>query len=334
IGSRLAMFLIVVTAIVFVFFVLFLKRQSKFKRDLTAKHILITGGSKGIGKAIAIECFKNGANLSLFARNERELQSAKQEIEKHAINEQQCVHYYAIDVSADYENVKQTVAKCEQHLGPIHVLFNCVGNAVSHRFDETAIDDFKKMIEVNYLASVYCTKAVLASMKARREGRIVLFSSIAGLIGIYGFSAYSAAKFALTGFAQSLRMELKPFNISITVAFPPDTDTPGFAKEQETKPLETKLISEGGGLFSPELVAEQTLKDTFDGKFASTLGLESFAVKMSCSGMFPVDSVKELLLQIATLGIFRALSVCFLYSCDRIVRKHASAQSVPDKKSM
>lgn len=79
--------------------------------------------------------------------------------------------------------------------------------------------------------------------------------------GIFGYSAYASTKFALRGLAETLAMEVAPYNISVTLNLPPDTDTPGFAVEELTKPLETKLISEGGGPMAPEIVAEQLMLD-------------------------------------------------------------------------
>jgi 3-dehydrosphinganine reductase len=135
---------------------------------------------------------------------------------------------------------------------------------------------------VNYFGAAQFSHAVISGMKGRREGGIVFVSSQGGLCGIYGFAAYAASKFALRGLAESLAMEvtsintktslilnktitifslhkLKPYNLTVTVSFPPDTDTPGFAEENKNKPEETRLISETAGLFSPETVAKVLL---------------------------------------------------------------------------
>jgi short-subunit dehydrogenase len=81
----------------------------------------------------------------------------------------------------------------------------------------------QEMMKVNYLGAVYCTKAVVDSMKKRRFGRIIFVSSQAGQIGIFGYTGYSASKFALRGLAECLQMELKPYNIFVTLSYPPDT---------------------------------------------------------------------------------------------------------------
>ena len=96
-------------------------------------------------------------------------------------------------------------------------------------------------MNVNYMGSVYCTKSVVESMKRRRFGRIAYVSSQAGQIGIYGYTAYSATKFALRGFVEALQMELKPYNIFCTLSYPPDTDTPGLKEENIGKVQLTSL---------------------------------------------------------------------------------------------
>ena len=92
------------------------------------------------------------------------------------------------------------------------------------------------MMKTNYFGGVYCTKCVIDDMKKRRSGgRIVFVSSQAGQLGIFGFTAYSGSKFAIKGFCEALQMEVKPYNISVTIAYPPDTDTPGFKQENLIK---------------------------------------------------------------------------------------------------
>lgn len=98
-------------------------------------------------------------------------------------------------------------------------------------------------------------------MKKRNDGIIILTASQAALAGIYGLSIYSATKYALRGLAETIYMELKPYNISVTLSLPPDTDTPGFEKENVGKPAETILISESAGLFQPDVVAKKILED-------------------------------------------------------------------------
>lgn len=291
------------------------------KADISSFHILITGGSSGIGKSLAKEALYRGANVTLIARNQLRLEQAKEEIEQYAIDKQkQKVKIFSVDISKDYENVEAILQKAEEQLGPVDILFNCAGTSIAYKFEDIPIGDFKRMIDVNYIGSVYVTKAVLPCMKKRRKGIIVFVSSMAGLFGIYGYTAYSASKFALKGLAECLQMEVKPYNISITVAYPADTDTPGFIEEEKTKPLETRQISQVSSLLSPDIVAKCIFNDSLDGRFSSTIGIEGWLLSNLCCGMSPISSFSQMFIQILLLGPLRLMGIYFLKDFDKIIR--------------
>ncbi|KAF7245151.1 3-ketodihydrosphingosine reductase [Varanus komodoensis] len=221
----------------------------------------VTGGSSGIGKSIAIECFKQGAFITIIARNENRLMETKKEIEKFSVNDKQVVQSISVDVSKDGTNVARVLKQAQEKLGPVDMLINCAGTSVNAKFEDLDISKFEQLMAINYLGSIYPTRAVVTTMKERRMGRIVFVSSQAGQVGVFGYTAYSATKFALRGLAEALQMEVKPYNIYITVAYPPDTDTPGYAEENKHKVLETKLISEASSICQPDYVARIIVKD-------------------------------------------------------------------------
>jgi 3-dehydrosphinganine reductase len=99
------------------------------------------------------------------------------------------------------------------------------------------------MMEVNYFGTLYAMRAVVPAMISRRSGAIVAISSVAGMVGVFGYTAYSPAKFAVRGLMESLRQEMKPYNIAVSIVYPPDTDTPQLAYENQFKPAETARIS-------------------------------------------------------------------------------------------
>ncbi|KAI3374933.1 hypothetical protein L3Q82_021457 [Scortum barcoo] len=281
----------------------------------------VTGGSSGIGKSIAIECYRQGAFITLVARDETKLLQAKKEVEKFAINDKQVVLCISVDVSSDYSQVESVIKQAQEKLGPVDMLVNCAGTSISGKFEEVEVDRFKKLMEVNYLGSVYPTRAVITTMKERRMGRIMFVSSQAGQIGLFGYTAYSPSKFALRGLAESLQMEIKPYNIYVTVAYPPDTDTPGLAEENKTKPLETKLISETSGVCQPDQVAKIIVRDAVQGNFNSSVGPDGYMLSALTCGMSPVTSITEGLQQIVTMGLFRTIALFYLGSFDSIVRR-------------
>ncbi|XP_048363900.1 3-ketodihydrosphingosine reductase [Sphaerodactylus townsendi] len=289
--------------------------------SLSGAHVVVTGGSSGIGKSIAVECFKQGAFITLLARNESRLVEAKKEIEKYAVNDKQVVQCISVDVSKDCASVERVIKQAQDKLGPVDMLVNCAGTSVTGKFEELGISNFEELMSVNYLGSVYPARAVITTMKERRMGRIVFVSSQAGQVGLFGFTAYSATKFALRGLAEALQMEVKPYNVYITVAYPPDTDTPGFAEENKTKLLETRLISESSPVCKPEHVAKIIIKDSIQGKFSSSVGTDGHMLNVLTSGMSPMSSLAEALETVLCMGVFRIIGQYYIASFDSIVRR-------------
>ncbi|XP_053975699.1 3-ketodihydrosphingosine reductase-like [Hylaeus volcanicus] len=290
-------------------------------RSVNNKHVVVTGGSSGIGKCVAIAAARYGAHVTIIARDVLKLEAARHEIVHACKNKDiQKVEYLSLDIGKNYEAVEEALSDLERTMGPIYMLVNCAGTAICGKIEDTTVADLKKMIDINFMGSYYCTKAVVQRMKASQEGIIVLTSSQAALLGIYGYSAYCSTKFALRGLAESISMELAPYNISVTLSLPPDTDTPGFAIEELSKPLETKLISESGDLVSPEVVANKLFKDALAGKFFSTVGMEGFVLTVLCCGMSPFSSIIELIIQSTLIGLFRIVSACYLVHFRRIIQ--------------
>lgn len=167
-------------------------------------------------------------------------------------------------------------------------------------------------VRINYLGAVYCTKACLPHMRQLGSGRIVLVSSQAGQLGVFGYTSYCATKFALKGFAESLQMELARDNIYVTVAYPPDTDTPGLAEENKSKPIETQLINETSGMLSAEEVAQKIITSTQRGSFSCWFGINGFLLESLTSGAQPITSTLELIAQTLTIGLARMVIVGLL----------------------
>ncbi|XP_075233368.1 3-ketodihydrosphingosine reductase isoform X1 [Lycorma delicatula] len=305
----------------------FFTGRAKRKTALIDKHVVVTGGSSGIGKSIAIQAAARGANVTIIARNQSRLNAAKQEVLNACIQNSkdqtisQTINAVSLDVMGDYETVEKVFKNIEEDSGPVFMLVNCAGSSICARFEDTALDDFKYMMDLNFKGTVQPTKSVVAGMKARSSGHIIITASQAALLGIYGYTAYSSSKFALRGFAESLYMELKPFNVGVTLSLPPDTDTPGFAVEEQTKLPETRLICQSSGLISSDVVAAQMLDDAIMGSFFSTVGFEGNIMKILCCGMSPFTSVIELILQVTLMGILRLIGVGYLLSFETIIRK-------------
>ncbi|XP_072169158.1 3-ketodihydrosphingosine reductase-like isoform X1 [Diadema setosum] len=293
-------------------------RRLKLKKA----HVVITGGSSGIGKAVAVEVLRQGASVTLLARNQEKLKQAKQDLEKHIIDKgYQKILCISVDVAKDYGSMEQAIQKSVEVIGPCDMLINSAGKSSALAFEDLDVSEFKQDMEVNYLGSVYATRAVLPYMKKQQCGRIVFISSQAGQLGLYGYTSYSGSKFALRGFAEALQMEVKPYNIYVTLNFPPDTDTPMLQAEMETQPEETRLISETSGLYQAHDVAKIIVRDSLNAVFLSYVGMDGYMLSILTCGMSPVTSMMVGVQQVAFMGLFRVISHLYIGSFDRIIRK-------------
>nr|VFK20682.1 MAG: 3-dehydrosphinganine reductase [Candidatus Kentron sp. LFY] len=234
-------------------------------------HAIISGGSSGIGLAIARGLVGTGWNLSLIARTPSRLNEAKQQLERLRVKEDQEVHIIAADVS-DEAQAGNAIENALHHLGAPDLLITSAGMAHPGYFQELSLDIFRDTMAVNYFGTLYLIKAALPAMRDRGAGRIVMISSGLGLFGQFGYTPYSPTKFALRGLAESLRAEVKQDGIGVSIAYPPDTDTPQLIAENRTKPVETRAISDTGKTWSADDVAAVILKGIRKGKFTITPG--------------------------------------------------------------
>ena len=210
--------------------------KTRARRSLLGRHVLITGGSSGIGKCLAAAAAERGADVTIVARNEERLQKAREEIQAKVPNpSKQRVIALKADITRDKETLDAALSAATAELGPVYMLINNAGTSIPRRFVEADLSESRSMMDVNYFGSLNVTKALLPSMQDAGEGLIVFVSSQAALIGIYGLAAYCGSKYAVRGFAEALAMEVRPHGIGVTVCCPPDTDTPGFEEEQKSK---------------------------------------------------------------------------------------------------
>lgn len=237
------------------------------------QHAIITGGSSGIGKAIATLLIQQGYSISLIARRPELLEGAKIELEKGCVNPEQKILCCPADVS-NREQITGAVETAIAKLGAPDLLITSAGVARPGYFEEMSVDIFEQAMSVNYFGTLYAIKAALPTMKQKGQGRIVIISSGAALIGLYGYTAYGPSKFALRGLAESLRGELKGLGIGVTIVYPPDTDTPQLAAENKTKPEETKQITGTAEMWQPDRLAAVILQGIEQNKFAIAPGLE------------------------------------------------------------
>lgn len=199
------------------------------------RHVLITGGSAGIGKALAARLLARRARVTLLARSEPRLQAALEELRAGAEGEAQLQYVCASTTSS--EQLLPAIARAEAAFGPVDCLIANAGGAVPGLFLEMEMETFESQMQLNYLGTVRAIKAVLPQMAARRSGRLIIVASGAAVVSFMGYSSYAPTKWALRGLADSLRNEMCGLGVSVHIAYPPDTETPGFERENQSKPV-------------------------------------------------------------------------------------------------
>lgn len=177
--------------------------------------VVITGGSRGLGLTLARQFASRGANLVLVARNEEELERAREELTAYHVE----VLTVACDVTAAQE-VESMVARVRERFGDIDVLINNAGTIQVGPMEEMTLSDYDEAMRLHFYAPLYTTLAVLPEMRKRQSGRIVNIASIGGKIAIPHLLPYSASKFALVGLSEGLRGELIKDNIFVTTVCP------------------------------------------------------------------------------------------------------------------
>ena len=227
--------------------------------DFSQQNVLITGGSSGIGKATARLLARYGANVYIVARGQNKLDQALEEIRSQAVGADQSFAAFSVDV-AQYEQIAGLVERLVEQGWAPDLLVNSAGIAHPGYFEELPLEVFHRTMDINFFGTLHTIKTVAPHMIERRRGHIVNISSMAGFMGVFGYTAYGASKFAVRGFSDVLRCERKPYGIHVSVVFPPDTDTPQLWAENEIKPLETKLISGAVKPMSAEAVALAILR--------------------------------------------------------------------------
>lgn len=176
--------------------------------------VIITGGSRGIGKAIAERFAGEGVTLLLCAQNEDRLRKTAAGLSAGKAE----VHYFAADLG-NREEVKKFAAWCLA-FGTPSILVNNAGTFVPGNVTDEADGNLEKMIRVNLMSAYYLTRALLPAMRNANTGHIFNMSSIAALKAYPAGGSYSISKFALNGFSQNLRYELLDTGIKVTTVFP------------------------------------------------------------------------------------------------------------------
>jgi NAD(P)-dependent dehydrogenase (short-subunit alcohol dehydrogenase family) len=189
--------------------------RSRRKYDLQRKVVLITGGSRGLGLALAEEFAAKGARIVICAREQEELSRARVQLEERGAE----VLDVVCDVS-DRQSVQRLIDEVRNRFGEVEVLVNNAGVISVGPYEEQKIEDFEEALNINFWGGVNTTLAVLPAMKRRGSGRIVNITSIGGKVSVPHLLPYSCAKFAAVAFSEGLRAEIAREGIVVTTIVP------------------------------------------------------------------------------------------------------------------
>lgn len=183
--------------------------------NIKGKRALITGGARGLGRAISFALAKEGVHIAITGRNEDALKDTAAELAELDID----VTYAAFDV-ANYHAVQQEIEQLNKRFGNFDILINNAGIASFSSVVDMDVADWTSIININLLGTYFVTKAILPQLIEKNQGDIIMVSSTAGLNGAATTSAYSASKFGVIGFADSLMREVRKNNIRVCTLMP------------------------------------------------------------------------------------------------------------------
>ncbi len=242
-------------------------------KDFHNCRIYITGGSSGIGLEMARQLAAKGGHILLIARDADKLDAACREVERMRRSPHQKVAGIGMDVT-HLPQVRTGLEQAVADFGPPDILINGAGTVCNDHLEQISPETFDRIIRTNLYGVRNVTTTLMPAIKSRK-GHIVIIASLAGLIGMYGYTAYGTSKFALVGFAESLRCELKPHGIPVTLACPPEVTTPMVAEEDRTISPQAKAVKIMAGRLTPEYAAKKIIKAIRKKRFLAIPGKQA-----------------------------------------------------------
>ncbi|EIM88327.1 oxidoreductase [Stereum hirsutum FP-91666 SS1] len=271
---------------------LLISSTSKNKWNPRGRHCYVTGGSAGLGLALAILLTKKGADVSIVARNEEQLEKALEKLEEARITPNQVLKSYSFSLDDPGAAERAMEAACVPHGGQCpDAVFLCAGKATPGFFVEQDAETMKRGMDSTYWVSAW--SAMIASQrmaKTRTKGKIVFVSSVLGYMSMFGYSTYTPGKHAIRGLADTLRQEMLLYAVDVHIYFPATIHSPGYVEENRTKPpllLELEAADEG---LSPEKAAEGLYGGLQRGDFHITDSLVTHLFRTNTRGCTPYNS--------------------------------------------
>lgn len=261
-------------------------RARRFRRGWRGRHVVVTGGSKGLGLALAELLAARGARLTVVARDVGALREAKRRVDAASPDAEECCALSA-DVT-DHDALRGALARAEERQGPVFCVVPCAGASLPGYWGAQPLDEHRRAMEIDYFSVLATLRCVTPGMMQRGEGHVVVVSSGLALTAFAGYSSYCPPKAAVAALGHVLRQELRPYGVRVYQAFPPAMDTPGLAEENRRKPAETHAIEAGEPVHSPESCARAIVSGVEAGEYFMSCGdLGIGLLARAASGMYP-----------------------------------------------
>ncbi|OHT13116.1 oxidoreductase, short chain dehydrogenase/reductase family protein [Tritrichomonas foetus] len=275
-------------AIAILALLVFLYRQLPFRKTpMKGKNVVITGGSSGVGLAVAQECLNRGAlNVVLIARGKEGLEKAKALL--NIPSPKQMIYTIPADVS-NWDSLKSAFETIKEKIHTIDYLFANAGFAKPGLLQDTSSDDFQKQIEVDFLGAAYSAR--LAFPLLAKNSHVTFSGSICSVFTFAGYASYGSAKYALKALAETLRNELKSSETFIHMGILSTVDTPGLKRENEVKPEVCAAIEGTANIFSPETIAKKLLQGIDRNDYYITMEFLSWIMLEIGFGIAPTSNI-------------------------------------------
>lgn len=236
--------------------------------------VFITGGASGMGLLAATMLAAQGAHVVIFNRQAAAAQAALTQISAARHHPGQRVAGYLADV-ADRELLLAAFALAAREVGAPDIVINMAGIGGVAPLTEMPFEMFDRQIKINLYGSRNVVDAALVTMAPRRQGSIVLVGSMGGFIPVYGYTAYGTSKFAVVGFAQCLRPELKPLGIRLMCFCPGEVDTPALTLERSASHPATMAFKSLGGTMAMDAAVNDLIAGIERNRFLIVPGWRS-----------------------------------------------------------
>lgn len=254
--------------------------------DVKGAVILLTGAASGMGAELAVQLAAKGAHLALVDRNETGLQA----VAARARLAGTTITTHVLDI-ADEAAILALPAQIFAAHGRLSVLINNAGVALVGTFEQSSLKDFTWLMNINFWGAVRLTHAFLPLLRKEKAAQIVLLSSVFGLIGPPGQTAYAASKFAIRGFGEALRHELAQTHIGVTIVHPGGIDTNIARAARVGEKMDAAAAKAGVALFQKML---KTKADVAAAKIIAAIEKRSKRLLIGTDA-YQIDTIQRLM---------------------------------------